>query len=233
MYVEHPDRNLFKLENSTNSKIWRYMDFWKFLNLLKTSSLYFSSTKNMGDEYEGKFHPFIKQYLLEQDEKNGNKLYEMILSNLDDFSNNQIISSWNYSSKESFSMWKMYAKDKFGIAIQTNLENLIKCFKDEKRTIYIGEVQYFNELNKILDINLTNFYVPILTKLDYYSFENEIRCITENGDSLIKVDLNILIKNIYISPYANNDFVKLLNLLKEEYNLNFNINKSGIRDKWL
>ena len=187
----------------------------------------------MGDEYEGKFHPFIKQYLLEQDKKNGNKLYEMFLLCLDDFSNNQIISSWNYSSKESFSMWKMYAKDKFGIAIQTNLENLIKCFKNEKRTIYIGEVQYLNELNKILDINLTNIYVPILTKLDYYSFENEIRCITENVDNLIKVDLNILIKNIYISPYANDDFVKLLNLLKEEYNLDFNINKSGIRDKWL
>ena len=51
MYKEHQN---FKLPENEDDVIWRYMDLWKFEDLLKIHSLYFSTIKNMGDKFEGR-----------------------------------------------------------------------------------------------------------------------------------------------------------------------------------
>ena len=38
MYAEHPS---FHLPTNPSAKIWRYMDFTKFVSLLETNALYF------------------------------------------------------------------------------------------------------------------------------------------------------------------------------------------------
>ncbi|HLF52552.1 hypothetical protein [Flavobacterium sp.] len=235
MYKEH---YVFQTKNSENKPIWRYMDFWKFLNLLESRALYFSNSENLGDNYEGRIPLFILDKMLELDRKQGHTRNK----DLNDFlektmRKNHLISSWSFADRESFAMWKMYAKDKMGIAIETDLEALKNSFDVTDRFIYIGEINYINDENYYFSTG--NMFYPFVTKLDFYHFENEIRCITVTGENeessnkLVEVDLNILIKKIHISPNAKPEFKKLIDILKKEYKLDFEILYSKVNDSWL
>lgn len=236
MYID--DHPTFVLKNSIGKPIWRYMDFWKFLNLLETSSIYFSNSENLGDNYEGRIPSVVYEMMLKEDEEKGNShnkekndFLERVLRK------ETLISSWTYSEKESFAMWKMYAKDKMGVAIRTNLTSLKNCFSETTRNIYIGEVNYFDERN--FKYPTYNLYYPFLVKVDYYNFEKEIRCITsctpdeEKGNKLVKIDCNELIKEVYISPNSRQEFRKILELLRKEYKQNYTISLSQVNDSWL
>ena len=235
MYSTHPT---FKIENSLDKPIWRYMDFWKFLNLLETKSLYFSNAENMGDDNEGRIPKEVYKLMLNEDKKNGSTTNEFLNNYLNKVIRKEtLISSWTYNESESFAMWKMYAKDKMGIAIKTDFISLKESFNKTERTIYIGEVSYFNK--EKFKYPTHNMYYPFLVKLEYYNFENEIRCITScepketNESKLVEIDLNELIKSIYISPNSTPEFKKILELLKIEYNLKFDIEFSEVNDSWL
>ena len=52
MFEEHP--NCIEPENE-NIKIWRFIDFSKFVSMLINNSLYFSGLKNMKDRFEGRY----------------------------------------------------------------------------------------------------------------------------------------------------------------------------------
>ena len=232
MYEEYPE--IYKINKSIGKPIWRYMDFWKFLNLLETSSLYFSNAENLGDNYEGRIPKVVFDMMLKKDAK----YYSWINKNVENHVRKEtLISSWSYNEKESFALWKMYAKDKMGIALKTDFKSLIKSFDKTERIINIGEIIYFNSEN--FDYSFIDINYVLQNKLEYYCFENEIRCVTickpdeEIGNKLVEVDLNELIQTIYISPIAKPEHKKLIELLRKEYNLNFNIEFSEVNDSWL
>jgi len=232
MYKEYLET--YKTLNSINKPIWRYMDFWKFLNLLETSCLYFPNAENLGDKHEGKFPKEVYEMMLENDADFYSFLKEQLETKL---CKETLISSWTYHENESFAMWKMYAKDKMGVAIKTDLESLKKSFNKTERTVHIGEVTYFNKDN--FNYSFTNLNYAFLNKHEYYRFEKEIRCITnclpneEVGCKLVEVDLKELIRVVYISPNAKPEYIKLLEMLKIQYQLNFEIELSEVNDSWL
>lgn len=235
MYKEHPT---FKIEKSIGKPIWRYMDFWKFLNLLETSSLWFSNAVGLGDNHEGRIPHFVLSKMIEEDKKRGSRANENInYFNESTLRLETLISSWRYAESESFAMWKMYSKDKTGIAIKTDLENLKMSFDNTEEDIHIGEVLYINKNDYYYTTK--NLYFPYIAKLDYYSFENEIRCITsckideEKVSRLIKTNTNILINEVYISPNTKPEFKKLLEMIRRDYSLDFDIKFSEINDSWL
>jgi hypothetical protein len=131
----------------------------------------------------------------------------------------------------------MYAKNRSGIAIETDFTSLKNSFNATTKSIYIGEINYIHEKKYFFDLG--NLFYPFVTKFDYYSFENELRCVTVNDDyeknkeNLVDVDLNVLIKKIHISPNSKPEFFKLIQLLKKEYKLSFEICYSKINDSWL
>lgn len=136
-------------------------------------------------------------------------------------------------------MWKMYSKEKLGIALKTNHERLKTSFKNSSENIYIGEVTYYDDAKPSYEIG--NAFYTFLVKHNYYDFEYEVRCITEIGDAdkgitfkNIDVDLNNLIDEIYISPFASETgFTEIIEFLRTKYSLDFKIQISGVNDKWL
>lgn len=214
------------------------MDFWKFLNLLETRALYFSNSDNLGDNNEGRVPQFVLKKMLEQDKERGNIDNEELNALLENtLRKTNLISSWGYAERESFAMWKIYAKDKTGIAIETDLSSLKESFRNTSRNIYIGEINYINE--KDYWFSLSNMFYPFVTKLDFYQFENELRCMTVTNDDedaeskLVEVDIDVLIKKIHISPNSKPEFRKLIELLKNEHKLGFEICYSKVSDNWL
>lgn len=234
----HDEHYVFRTTESSDKPIWRYMDFWKLLNLLETKALFFSNSDNLGDNNEGRIPSFILKKMKEQDKERGNKNNENLNAYLEkNLRKTHLISSWSYSERESFAMWKMYAKDKTGVAIETDLQSLKDSFKATSRKVYIGEINYINEDN--YHFSTSNLFYPFVTKLDFYKFENELRCITITNDDeeaeskLVETNLDTLIKKIHISPNSKPEFRKLLEILKREYKLEFEICYSKVSDTWL
>lgn len=234
MYKEH---NTFQINRTKGLPLWRYVDFWKFLDLINNSKLFFSTVELMGDQNEGRIPDFIYEEIKKQNPHNPQNAdaYKEFTEIL--YRKKILISSWSANESESFAMWKMYAKEKLGIGIKTSLENLKLAFKNVEKDIYIGEVNYFDENFPKYDIS--NTFFTFLNKHKYYEFENEVRCVTvqnskETNYKLIDVDLNELIQEIYISPAAyDKGMIDILEFLREKHQLNFKIHVSGVNDKWL
>lgn len=234
MYIAHP---VFRESESLKKPIWRYMDFWKFLNLLESKALFFSNSENLGDNFEGRIPSFVLEKIKLKDKETGTDSND-IINHIENICRKTfLISSWSYAERESFALWKMYAKNRSGIAIETDFTSLKNSFNATTKSIYIGEINYIHEKKYFFDLG--NLFYPFVTKFDYYSFENELRCVTVNDDyeknkeNLVDVDLNVLIKKIHISPNSKPEFFKLIQLLKKEYKLSFEICYSKINDSWL
>lgn len=109
---EHP---VFpKLENE-NVKIWRYIDFTKFVSLLDTQSLFFSRSDKLGDPFEGstsranlKLRPSIYKNIPETALKNMGDSTEKIRYHT-------FLNCWHMNEFESDAMWKLYAKEDTGL----------------------------------------------------------------------------------------------------------------------
>ncbi len=237
MYKEHTE---FIIDKTKDTPYWRYMDLWKFLKLINTSEIFFPNVEMLGDQNEGKIPDKVYKMLLEDEEIYGSikhvKDYKGFIEK--NLRKKFLILSWNANKTESFAMWKMYAKDKLGIAIKSNFERLKKTFDSCEESIYIGEVRYYNDEKPTY--RTRNTFYTFLTKHNYYEFETEVRCITviDNDDNStfknIKVDLNDLIDEIYISPFASETGLgEIIEFLKQKNNLNFKISISGVNDKWI
>lgn len=238
MHIEHSE---FVINKTKVTPYWRYMDFWKFLNLINTSEIFFSNVEMLGDQHEGRIPEKIFQMMLKKDEMEGYncndaKNYKNLTENV--IRKKIIILSWSANETESFAMWKMYAKEKLGIAIKTNFDRLKKAFDKTEEDIYIGEVRYYNDDKP--SYRTGNTFYTFMTKHNYYEFETEVRCIAEISDEdepsskKIKVDLNELIDEIYISPFAHETgLIEIIEFLKEKNNLSFKITISKVNDKWI
>ena len=243
MYKEH---NNYRLPENENEVIWRYMDLWKFEDLLQKKSLYFSTIKNMGDKFEGRIPASIADIWIKkfENEKNHSmiktieclKSYEHVL--------NYNILCWNMSQSESFALWKIYTKNSKAIAIKSNIKSLKESLEINEFWQYIGLVNYYsNPLNFNFDSNIMNLAI---NKFNYYNFENELRIVNfipgklksnfpeniEGGDILVPVDLNCLIESIYLAPNASETEYNYISQLLKENNLSKNIMISGINDNW-
>lgn len=238
MHKEHIE---FSIDKTKDLPLWRYMDFWKFLKMVSTSKLFFSNVQMLGDQHEGRIPEKIYNMMLEEDKRLGrtnnfSQNYKGFIEN--SLRRETLICSWIANKKESFAMWKMYAKEKLGIAIKTNYERLKNSFARTSEDIYIGEVHYYDDDKPYY--RLGNTFYSFLVKHNYYEFESEVRCITELKQDAkdmfknIDVDLNTLIEDVYISPFAiEAGFHEILEFLKTKYRLTFNIKTSGINDSWL
>ncbi|WP_461638612.1 DUF2971 domain-containing protein [Labilibaculum euxinus] len=237
MYINHKD---LKIDDIKEIPLWRYMDLWKFLEIVNTSSLFFPSVDLLGDQFEGKIPDKVYLSMKEHDKRNGREdsFVDVFKNFMEDYSRNKTLTlSWNAAENESFALWKMYAKDRLGIAIKTDFERLKNCFRSTDEEIYIGEVSYFDDNNP--EYNFGQFST-LLTKHIYYNYEKEVRCLTrmEDDENLrfknVKVDLNELIDEVYLSPFAyKSGLLEIIEFLKEKHKLKFEIKMSGINDSWL
>lgn len=231
MYKEH---TAFKITKTVGLPLWRYMDFWKFLQLIDSSTIFFSSIEMMGDQHEGRIPKEIFE-LIHQEDLDLQRPYPWASAykcTIEKLRKETLILSWTANATESFALWKMYAKEKLGIAIKTDVKRLKNSLKNTEEVIHIGEVNYYDPLNPKLDLG--NTYCTFLNKHHYYSFESEVRCITTGSPKEIKIDLNELIAEVYISPFAEKSgLLDIINFLKQKNKLTFEIKTSGVNDTWI
>ncbi|QHI73610.1 hypothetical protein [Aminipila terrae] len=238
-------------ELKAESKLWRYMDLAKFINMLKNSTLYFSSPNDFEDIYEGAYgelrnkEAWDSYYLnhaktsiitapdncwhnIEEEklEVDARRLVEQISMRHD---NMIFINCWHENEYESEAMWKMYSKNvENAIAIQTNFGELKKQIGEKAS---IGKVKYIDYSKRFVGINKVYW-----NKRKAFEFEREVRAIVHGFDECgkngieIKIDLKELICNVYVSPYAPSWFCELVKDIIKKYGYGFDVKYSELRE---
>ncbi len=186
-------------------KIWRYMDLCKFFSIWRNNTLYFCNRKNLADKrecgikvYQKGFqrcgNPFLTSHIVGK-----NSEYIETKEKLKAF-----VNCWSLSDHENYLLWNTYLQNSIGVAIQTNLQDLINSITElPSEAIYISKVQYVDSLPLSNDNEQTLFMKHIC-----YKEENELRLgiLSPNpAAKRIRINPNTLIEAVYVSPLLETD----------------------------
>jgi hypothetical protein len=234
MYKPHP---AFKVPEDDNTKIWRYIDFTKFVSLLDQKALFFPRVSYLEDKYEGLYPRMFTDENAEMYSSIPPEYREQVLkaflNKSKQIRNFMLVSCWHINDHESAAMWKMYLKSNEGIAIQSTFGRLKESFKDYKdQDVHIGKVQYIDYERE--SISTDNILQAYMHKRKSFEYENELRVlVTEFNDwkqaepsdtgRFIPVDLEGMIENIYVCPQAPPWFSDLIRSVVKKYNLDKNV----------
>ncbi|MGV8018571.1 MAG: DUF2971 domain-containing protein [Ignavibacteria bacterium] len=161
--------------------------------------------------------------------------------------NINFISCWHYNNTESAAMWRLYLKSNEGLCIKTDIGLFKKSFDNAKENVYIGKVRYKDYKNDIYytDYDMSkiglagaNMFLPFIHKRKIYEHEKEYRAIVSVTDDswkgkngiLVNVDLNLLIKEIIISPSSPDWFKNIVQSIIYKYGYNFKLSNSIVDD---
>ena len=140
-------------------------------------------------------------------------------------------------------MWKLYARDNGGVAVRTRFSILTKSFIDEE-DVYVGKVKY-------IDYDTTasserSVLHPFMYKRPHFEYEQEVRATMMSKLQLVlgddsppyfvgpgtyaRVDLDQLIEEVVISPYAEDWLHELIYSVTQRYGLKAPIRGSSLSD---
>ncbi|MBL0343795.1 hypothetical protein [Candidatus Villigracilis affinis] len=226
--------NFFTAPGNPDEKIWRYMDFPRYVSLITRGSLYFSRADLLGDPFEGSYPVINKE---SRDQLADQLLSEMpkdkvpadwksnFLKQFSDtyrgMSKSIYVNCWHMNQFQSAAMWSIYSKDNKGIAIQSNYKALCDLLPNN---FHVGVVNYIDFNSAYLPE--TNIFVPFVHKRISYQHEQELRAVTMRIDHeafargewpgnqtegfYLPVDIKRLIDAIYIAPYAEKWYEELV-----------------------
>lgn len=237
---EHP---AFFQPTNSNVRVWRYINFAKYVSFLQTSSLYLPQLKTLtkADPYEGTTtrKEFNK---IENGDKiavHSQKFRRLGLSTT-------YVNCWHMSETESQAMWKLYSSSyNEAVCIQTTYQKLADALSDipevASNHYFIGIVQYIN--HHIDEMPPNNGFYPVMHKSKSFEHEREVRIVywkrdpgTENPDSLstypsglqVPININSATENIVVSPVATTWFFELVKSVTEKYGTNLTVSQSSL-----
>jgi hypothetical protein len=215
-------------------KIWRYLDFPKFLSLLESASLFLCRLDRLEDQLEGS-SPLSLSTWREEFHRHGLRFSPELIRTR---RHNTVVNCWHLSERESVAMWKLYSINSFGLAIQSTIESLGASLPkysgepihDEQYlpnprflALRIGQVRY-------IDFSSESAPIPEPRELIFYkraSFEHEqelrlVACgypfrdeptdhsVFPTGGERVAVDLPQLLKAVFVAPQAPSWCVELV-----------------------
>ena len=234
---------------SEDSKLWRYMDLFKFISMMKNRSLYFSSPSSFEDIFEGahgllenkwKWDKFYSEFFRvalitapdncwhkvndEYLEENTSRLLSEITETK---ARGVFVSCWHWNDFESEAMWKLYSSGKGNaIAIQTSFGALKEELGD---TATIKPVHYIDFSSSFSNINELYLY-----KRKAFEYEHEVRAVihdfkSKDASGIEKeVDINKLVSNVYLSPYSPDWYKEIVEELVARFGYKIKVHKSGM-----
>jgi hypothetical protein len=245
-YTNIEEDLLFVPPDGETTKLWRYMDFTKFVAILENKGIFFPRADNLGDPFEGsvslanqKFRPFLYKHteLFPDDMRTGElikQLREWV-----------VISCWHISNYESAGMWNLYAKSEEAICIQSTYKRLRSCLPVTSKIGLVRYVDYSSEW-----IPESNLLAPFMYKRKSFEHEKELRAVInlketeEDGMRLsaaeedpptggiwVPTDLHTLIEKVYVAPYAHKWFGELIRSVVRTYSLDKPVIKSSLDDE--
>lgn len=215
------------------------MDFTKYVSILDSQALFFARSDFLGDPYEGA-----------TSHANGNlrpQIYRRMgipedqipthMQHSESARRQMYLNCWHMNMHESAGMWKLYSSTNEAVAIQSTYRRLHLALPDES---YLGVVSYIDYETDWLPEG--NIYWPFIHKRKSFQHEQELRAVIwkcpdpakgETDEVLnsrsgieIKVAIDYVIENLYISPTAPDWFTNLVVSVTRKYGYEFEVNQS-------
>lgn len=236
--TSHPS---FDQPEDTSTSIWRYLDSAKLFSLLLNRTLVYCRLDKLPDPYEGRLTRSRLAEINHIDEALSTK-YEKpirIMPGIDDLiRRTAFVNCWCLQNCESHAQWRIYSGTQDGAAIKTTYSKLVDKLSNEDLVGLIRYIDYEND-----NMNSNNLLELAMHKRDVFEYESEVR-IVRWGTSTAKyfyssgnppqiidvpVDLEDLIDEIVISPYAPNWYFEVVSRLVELCDLKIPIVWSSMR----
>lgn len=251
MKVKYSTNEAFEKPSDENVKIWRYLDFSKFVSLLDRKALFFARADTLGDPFEGsyskanlKYRPTVYQ----------GKIPEQVLKSASlvfrEIRRYTVLSCWNICEYDSAALWKLYLNGD-GVAIQSTFRRLTQCFGSEAaEPVFIGKIKYIDYEKDWMPEG--NMFYPFVHKRKSFESEQELRAVVMkfpppdwnkdtqqlnltkevfNRGEYIDIDLDTLVEKVYVSPTSQEWFLDLVKSVSAKYSLEKEIIPSGLADK--
>lgn len=220
-------------------KIWRYMDFTKFVSILHYKSLHFTRVDTFKDPYEASIASYfadIKKVDISEDTLK--MLHEIQPDRQKIFAN-----CWHINASESAALWKVYMKSNEGIAIQTTVKKLITVFETSKNDLCFDLASIEYDPKKIFSTStcpegkhreMIGLRKALFIKRSCFKYEHELRVFVRcekrksTGYDWRGLDINLLIESICVNPEAPNWLVSLVKDLAKSYEIEGKVYKSNI-----
>ena len=136
-----------------DTKLWRYMSFDKFVDLIRTSELYFSDPSQFDDTWElyppnGLLNPDNLRRKLEKSEFAQTVDLDKLIENTIGFfevsylmrDQEYAFSCWSSSERDHAGLWSLYTDRQNAVAISTTPEALLLSIKAESHHVVAGHV---------------------------------------------------------------------------------------------
>jgi len=222
------------------TKIWRYMDFTKFVSMLETRALYFSRADLLGDPFEGSKTDYKVNRLL-------NSAFEQV-SHSSKFNEIQrelvYINCWHMNQVESAAMWQLYARTEEAVAIQSTFSKLEESVGDVSTVCLVRYIDY--ERDPIGGAHVLPRYIH---KRKSFAHEKEVRAIicdqidvdrlldraadkdvplNQAPGKQIEIDLNDVLEKIFVAPDSPPWFFDLVKKIAVKYGIDLELQQSNL-----
>lgn len=164
--------DLWRAPDDPDVKIWRYMDFAKFVAMLDSEALFFTRADLLGDPFEGSITQTDKEDMQAGWEDFPPELAKGISASVRRMPLDYYISCWHMNDHESAAMWTIYAKSAGAVAVQSTYRRLRDCLPTH---INIGVVRYADYSSE--RVYNRRVVEPFLHKRKSFEHEKELRAL--------------------------------------------------------
>ncbi len=222
-----------------NMKIWRYMDFTKYVSFLDSKSLFFSRSDIFNDPYEGATSHANLKLRPEVYKESGipQKMFDQMSKFSEWVRHWTFLNCWHMNEHESSAMWKLYAQTNEAVAIQSTYQRLRDCLPEN---VFVGVVKYIDYETQWLPEG--NSMWPFVHKRKSFEHERELRALIQDlpqNDKGINIGLLNseigrlvtispleLIEKVYVAPYSPTWFAELVKKITLQFGYDFEVRQS-------
>ena len=232
MYHDQPHLN----PPPDDAILWRYMDFTKFVSLLEKSALFFCRPDLLGDPFEGSISPTTPP-LLTGELKEGSRITQGGNIDVREIVRVARVNCWHMGEFESEAMWRLYTRERDGVAIKTVFARFKEALVGEQ-DITVSRVSYQDYRTE--SIPFGNALLPLFHKRISFQHEQEVRALYmvhpanerpgEEVGGYCRVDLSKLVEEIVVAPFAEDWFVDLVRSLGARYGVGDRVRASTLSD---
>ena len=238
--------------------VWRYMDFAKFVAMLRQGGLYFPSVDELEDKFEsaiglarretdwdefylGYFRKVVvtrppgfsqPDWSEERIESEANRLLEQLKAG-SSRARNLLVSCWHANDMESEALWRLYSPPPTpGVAIRTTVGQLWEATTQDASAV-VGRVQYLDFRRSFATVQNERIFCKRLS----LSHECEVRVTLQSENEnpakgkTLTCDLMALINDVTMSPFAPPWFHDVVSGVMEKFGYAFEVRQSELLEE--
>jgi len=224
-----------------NQQLWRYFKTERFVDMMDTGCLYFSSAREFEDRFEGAVAVMPEDFPVDHPRYADMDFGEAAFEQLRRLTK---VSCWHRADYESDAMWKLYADLHKGVAIKSTPQRIRDAARPYRiqsqyghEDLFGGNVEYVDLLKKRINLSMLHrFYVKHMA----FSWEREFRLIVsvrsaeEFGVNVpekgifVEFDLDTLVEEIYLGPSLISEDIDRIKASADRHGLTSRIRVSSL-----